>query len=493
MSAQVHPHGPIGKEGQNVTQKTDEESPEARQSTEQLSGLNADQIELKASKQTRMICAGIMLAFAFIDLLGSVLFMPGLGALCQRAEGGPSASMGNALLLPSGALETEDMKGLVPAELVLLHKELDAPIPCSGAALQIDADMVYPVAPWGMCTTAAGEAAPSKADGCTSTWTADPGQPCLLREVHTPASAAHLAWSRIGNPRAFEKVPFRFSTAMNFLLVAEGVFTGLGGMLWGRLADMNMPIKILSQINIVGVLSAYVVMFLAGVHWNSFWGFAAGYALNGLFTGVGVLAPLYIRKAFPPEEGQVWHAALVLNSMVGLGVGTLILMPFISGRGENVFNAAWVGIAGSSVVLVLITRFLVEPKQTAKEEKIDESRAAEKQLPECFASFCHWHGDGGFGADDARAGHRWPAEHSRFGHRCDCCNAGHCSCLDLCVHGRRHGISDETPSLPLLLHLSLSPIPPSLVISLARSRTSLLLTFSLRCSDRSLPGSCCSF
>ena len=372
MSAQVHPHG---KEGQ----ETDEESPEQPQSSEKLSGLNAGQIELKASKQMRMICAGIMLAFSFVDLLGSVLFMPGLGALCQRAEGGPSASMGIALLLPSGALETEDMKGLVPPELVLLHKELDAPIPCSGGALEIDADMVYPVAPWGMCTTAAGEATPSKADGCTSTWTADPGQPCLLREVHTPASAAHLAWSRIGNPRAFEKVPFRFSTAMNFLLVAEGVFTGLGGMLWGRLADMNMPIKILSQINIVGVLSAYVVMFLAGVHWNSFWGFAAGYALNGLFTGVGVLAPLYIRKAFPPEEGQVWHAALMLNSMVGLGVGTLILMPFISGRGENVFNAAWVGIAGSSVVLVLITRFLVEPKQTAKEAKIDESRAAEKE------------------------------------------------------------------------------------------------------------------
>ena len=326
----------------------------------------------------RMICAGIMLAFAFIDLLGSVLFMPGLGALCQRAEGGPSASMGNALLLPSGALETEDMKGLVPAELVLLHKELDAPIPCSGAALQIDADMVYPVAPWGMCTTAAGEAAPSKADGCTSTWTADPGQPCLLREVHTPASAAHLAWSRIGNPRAFDKVPFRFSTAMNFLLVAEGVFTGLGGILWGRLADM-MPIKILSQINIVGVLCAYVVMYLSGVHWNSFWGFAAGYALNGLFAGVGVLAPIYFRKAFPPEEGQMYFALLTLNEMVGLGVGTLILMPFISGRGENLFNAAWIGVAGSSVVFVLITRFLVEPKQTAKQAKIDESRAAEKE------------------------------------------------------------------------------------------------------------------
>ena len=106
MSAQVHPHG---KEGQ----ETDEESPEQPQSSEKLSGLNAGQIELKASKQMRMLCAGIMLAFSFVDLLGSVLFMPAVGALCQRAEGGPSASMGILLLLPSGALETEDMKGLV--------------------------------------------------------------------------------------------------------------------------------------------------------------------------------------------------------------------------------------------------------------------------------------------------------------------------------------------------------------------------------------------
>ena len=67
MSAQVHPHG---KEGQ----ETDEESPESPQSSEKLSGLNAGQIELKASKQMRMICAGIMLAFSFVDVLGSWLW-----------------------------------------------------------------------------------------------------------------------------------------------------------------------------------------------------------------------------------------------------------------------------------------------------------------------------------------------------------------------------------------------------------------------------------
>ena len=367
MGAQVH------------AETVDAEAPAAPQPVK-LSGLTAAQIELKASKRTRTICALILLGFCFVDVLGSVLFMPTFGALCQRARGGPTMALGQMLLLPTGALETEELAALVPAELVLVHKELDAPIPCSGGAVQTDEGMVYPVPPWGKCTTAAGEATPSKEDSCMqpSSWTADPAQPCLLREAHTTASAEQLAWSRTGNPRAFKTTPFGFSTSMNMIMVLQAVLGGMCAFLWGKLSDM-MPMKPLAQINLVGTLCAYVLMYVSGTYLNSFWGFTVGIVCNACFSGVNVFTPIYFKKAFPPDEGELWFGVLTAIGMSAVGIGSLIMMPFSAGRGENCFNAAWVGIAGTILVWILVTVFLVEPKKAAKEEKIDETREANKE------------------------------------------------------------------------------------------------------------------
>ena len=127
MAAQVHPEkqaftGTVpSKDGPE-----DEEAPSApQQSTSMLSGLTAEQIELKTSKKRQKIAVAVMFAFIFIDCIGGVLFAPAMGALCQLAKGGPYATMANLLLLPSGALETEDMAGIVPPELVVLHEELE--------------------------------------------------------------------------------------------------------------------------------------------------------------------------------------------------------------------------------------------------------------------------------------------------------------------------------------------------------------------------------
>ena len=367
MGAQVH------------AETVDAEAPAAPQPAK-LSGLTAAQIELKVSNRTRTICAVILLGFGFVDMLGAVLFMPTFGALCARARGGPTSALGQLLLLPTGALETEELAPLVPAELLLAHKELDTPIPCSGGALQTDAGMIYPLPPWGMCTTADGVATPSKEDGCMkpSSWTADLAQPCLLREAHTPASAEQLAWSRTGNPKAFRTTPFGFSTSMNMIMILQNVFGGGSALLWGRLADM-MPMKILCHINLVGTLCAYVLMYVSGMYWNSFWGFTLGLVLNSCCGGVGVFTPLYFKKAFPADEGQFWFGIMQTNAMTGIGMGALIMMPFAAGRGENVFNAAWVGIAGTILIWILVTVFLVEPKKSAKEEKINETLEAEKE------------------------------------------------------------------------------------------------------------------
>ena len=375
MASQVHPEGWTGKEGQK-----DEEAPPPSQESH-LSGLTAAQIELKTSNRMRTISAVIMLLFCFVDLLGGILFMPTFGALCQRAKNGPTTALGQMLLYPTGALETEELAPFVSPELLLAHKELDAPIPCSGAPPEMDTGMVYPLPPWGMCMTAAGKATPSKEDGCMAlpfSWTADPAQLCLLREAHTLVSAERLAWSRTGNPKAFRTVPFGFSTSMNMILVLTAVFGGVMMLLWGRVADV-MPLKILCHINLFGTLGAYVLMYVSGNYWNSFWGFTAGIVLNGCFSGVNIFAPTYFKKAFPPEEGQFWVGILTVNQLAGAGVGALIMMPFAAGRGENVFNAAWIGIAGTILVWILLTVYLVEPKNSTKEEKINGALEAEKE------------------------------------------------------------------------------------------------------------------
>ena len=352
--AQVHPADVSGGKGAAVAPALDEEAPTAAEPSK-LSGLSAKQVELKTSERSRTLAVLLMLAFAFVDCLGTVLFAPAGGALCQRAKGGPSEQLGNMLLLPTGALETDELKGLIPAEIILVHKELDAEIPCSGANPKLDAHMVYPLAPWGTCTKAAGDATTSKEDACADgTWTPNPEMPCLLREAHTPASAKELAWSRQGNPKAFKTVPFGFSMSMNVVIVAGQLSEAAGGLVWGIASD-KVGVKICSLLCLLGGIGGYTLMYLAGVSWGSYWAFIAGNVVNGLFSGSMTLVNSYILKVVSnPADLEKWLGVLYSFSAVGAGLGALILMPFISGRGENVFNAAWIGIGASALIFVLI-------------------------------------------------------------------------------------------------------------------------------------------
>ena len=57
-------------------------------------------------------------------------------------------------------------------------------------------------------------------------------------------------------------------------------------------------------------------------------------------------------------------------SLVGGALGSLILLPFIQGNGENVFEAVWIAVGGTVVALVLVSVVLVKPpKKTGDEPK----------------------------------------------------------------------------------------------------------------------------
>ncbi len=61
-------------------------------------------------------------------------------------------------------------------------------------------------------------------------------------------------------------------------------------------------------------------------------------------------------------------------SILGGGVGALVLMPFTDGKGEDCFMASWVGIGGTILSFILIKTIIVEPKKKNKEEEEDKDK-----------------------------------------------------------------------------------------------------------------------
>lgn len=343
-----------------------------------LTGLSSAQIRLRTSKNYKGIVMAVMLLFNLIDILGTILFMPAGGILCQRAEGGPTDSMAKVLKLPTALNgELEDM-GASPA-LVLLHNDLSATFPCASPTHKgID----YPRLPNKPPCSDGESATQAACEAAGELWNESP-EICELRDLYIRGDldAEFLAWDTLGMPRAFPRdLPFGFSAAMNILVMVGSLSSGLGGAAWGFISD-KVGIKICAQICLVGGTCGYIIMYLAGVEWNSFWWYAVGQIVNGLFSGSGVLVPTFITKLFPPEEAAKYQGMVMLNMMVGAGLGALLLMPFISGRGENVFNAAWVGIIGSAFMFVAVTFVVAEPKKSAKEDAIDAKAEAKKEIP----------------------------------------------------------------------------------------------------------------
>lgn len=341
-----------------------------------LTGLSSAQIKLRTSKNYKGIVMTVMLLFNLIDILGTILFMPAGGILCQRAEGGPTDSMAQVLMLPTEMNDGLSALGAAP-DLILLHDSLKATISCADPAHE---GTSYPaLASKSFCS----DPTITEAAECVTpaTWTAD-SDDCEVRDLYIRGDldAEFLAWDTLGMPKAFAELPFGFSTSMNVLVMMGSLSSGLGGAMWGMVSD-KIGVKICAQLCLLGGTCGYVLMYMAGVEWNSFWAYAAGQVVNGLFSGSAVLVPTYITKMFPPEEAAKYQGLVMLNSMVGAGLGALLLMPFISGRGENVFNAAWVGIIGSVVFFFLVTFVVAEPKKAKKEEKIDAKMEDAKPTP----------------------------------------------------------------------------------------------------------------
>ncbi len=62
--------------------------------------------------------------------------------------------------------------------------------------------------------------------------------------------------------------------------------------------------KICMLICHVGGLSGYIVMYLSGQEWNSYWGYFFGQILNGLFSGAFTIVSAYIGETMSKEEAE---------------------------------------------------------------------------------------------------------------------------------------------------------------------------------------------
>ena len=144
----------------------------------------------------------------------------------------------------------------------------------------------------------------------TLTALAPPAGQKLNGTFATPAIAAEIVWgggripgsgefhAGIGMDKAFAGIPFSFSTAMNMLLVFGNVAGGIAGGLWPSIAE-KLGYKNCCVLCMFGGMAGYLVMWLAGTRWHSFWGYAAGQVINGVFSGGMVLVTIMFTKMFP--------------------------------------------------------------------------------------------------------------------------------------------------------------------------------------------------
>jgi len=284
------------------------------------------ELQAKTIGTKRKIVIGVVLTFSLIDVLGTVLFAPAGPILCQQASGGPIDSYAELLATPPEAEVDFDAYGLND-----LFKDTYA-----------DLDRI----------------AIKDFNKSRSELTAD-----NLRTI---------AIEYLGNPRAFGDVPAAFSTSVNILVVAGSLSTGVGGLVWGYAAD-NFSQKGCMLLCCFGGLLGYVTMYLSGMVWSSYWLYMVGQLINGFFSGAMVINNSYFIRLLGKEDAEGPNGAIMGMSLVGGAFGALILMPFIGGRGENVFLAGWVGIAGTVLVTVAIIIFVPNVQRLTEAEKAKEN------------------------------------------------------------------------------------------------------------------------
>ena len=187
------------------------------------------QLRLQTDKRWRQITVVVLLSFAFVDTLGTVLFLPAGGILCQLAEGGPMEGYALLMRMPN----TTDFEAIGASQSFIdLFDETDE-----------EYRLTAPI------------------DNLT-----------------------YYVWENLGMPKAFKSNPAKFSTAMNLLNVNGAISGAIGSAFWGWFSD-RFGRKIGILICHVGGAAGYVLMYVSGVHLNSYWGYFFGLMLNGLFSG----------------------------------------------------------------------------------------------------------------------------------------------------------------------------------------------------------------
>ena len=102
----------------------------------------------------------------------------------------------------------------------------------------------------------------------------------------------------------------KYSTATNFLVMLGSVSSGLGQAFWGWFSDKigRKPCMLWCQ---VGGLVSYFIMYLAGVEWTSYWAYAFGLVLNGVFSGSFTIVNAYFLDVMSKKEAEGPNSAVM--------------------------------------------------------------------------------------------------------------------------------------------------------------------------------------
>mmetsp|Transcript_2135 Transcript_2135/g.4971 ORF Transcript_2135/g.4971 Transcript_2135/m.4971 type:complete len:871 (-) Transcript_2135:475-3087(-) len=294
--------------------------------------LTPAQVAMQTDAAKRGFVVKVLILVCFVDTFTMVLFMPAINILTQRAEGGP----------------IEVYAGL------LSHATALGPGRAAREAVWDAGDM--------------GELGLSDAfKNLFLTYDS--------AVYDSAAKLKDLAFAELGMPKAFAagEVPFKYSTSSNFLAVVIAVTSAIGQAAWGNLSDKYGRMGGLHAAHLGAVL-AFIVIYLSGVEWGSYWGFAAGIALKGLSSSTLTVVNGYIRDIMSDEESQSWLEALMGVNFLGGATAALVLMPFVEGRGDKVFDVAWVAFGSVAFSYALLLLYVREPtkKKTDHSDEYQE-------------------------------------------------------------------------------------------------------------------------
>lgn len=189
-------------------------------------------------------------------------------------------------------------------------------------------------------------------------------RPCPKGDYPCIKASPQFAANQVayGNPRAFKDVPAGFSLANNLVMLAIQVGSGVGASVFGSLSDL-MGSKPVLLICMGATCVGYVFVFLSGMFGGSYWLYFLSMLWSGFFSVSMPISQAFFGKVFDEKEAEPYMAIVVSMAVLGGGMGALILMPFVSGDGGNVFYSCFVALAGALIATVMISIFVHEPKK----------------------------------------------------------------------------------------------------------------------------------